>query len=130
MTSDIETLAAQLRRDLGEINTGISDHEAAIGKLRERAAGVEGEIRGLERALEMFAPPVTLNGQEAKRHSVQRPVMTFLKAHTDQVHSEETIAAAVNLPLETVHEFLRRAVRRHDIVEEGGLFRVSRGAAA
>ena len=105
-----------------QIETAIDRETARAAELRERIsglerelAGIEGEIRGLEHARDLFGGTV----EPAQRHAVQRVVMAALGEGNK---TEAEIVAATNLPAESVHTFLLRAVRTKKLFDLGGAY--------
>ncbi len=115
--------------DVSEIDKAIAELKAQLDTLETQAeciarkvVAIEGEIRGLERARDLFAPPEAGAG----RRDVQGPVMEFLG--DGGVWKEKDIAKETELPDEAVHKFLVRAVRAGKVVIDNGGYAIRREA--
>ncbi len=114
---------------MSEIDKAIAELKAQLDTLETQAeciarkvVATEGEIRGLERARDLWAPPEAGAG----RRDVQGPVMAAL---ADGLTWEEfALAAETDLPVDAVHKFLVRAVRAGKVIIDNGGYAIRREA--
>lgn len=111
MTDLLTAETERLRRRAADIAELIQNLEGQIIEQRRKLAEVEGEMRGLERAAELF-------GQAAptppKRHSVQPVVMAAIKPGESWTFSQLVnviIHNGADLPEDSIRDFVGRAVR-------------------
>lgn len=110
MTDLLTAEKDRLHRRAAAIRDEISSFERAIIEQRRWLAEVEGEIRGLERAAELFGEPAPA---PVKRRSVQPVVMAAIQPGENWTLSQivERIDADAELPIEAIRDCLGRVVR-------------------
>ena len=102
MTSELDKALAALREERADISASIDVMEARIGI-------IDAEIRGMERARELFGPvPVAT---ALTRRSVQVPVLALF-GEGKGTWDEAGIVERTGLPRESIHKFILRAVQK------------------
>lgn len=113
MTDLLTAEKDRLRRRAEGILERIAELDDEIVKRRRELAGIEGEMRGLERAAELFSEPAT---SPAKRRSVQPAVMAAFKPGECWTLSQlvdliNRMPREDDLPTEAIRDCLGRVVR-------------------
>ncbi len=92
-----------------------ANRTAEIGLHNAQISLIDAEIRGMERARDLFGPPQAVDEPAPQRHSVQRPVMALFDQGEGNLGetfwTEDAIVGKTGLPTEAVHQFLLRATR-------------------
>lgn len=108
--TEIDVAIARLQNRRLDINAQIAD-------LQHTLAGLDGELRGLEHAKELFSPP-----ESAGRLDVQGPVMALFASAAGTPFREADVIGETELPAVSVHKFLLRAVRDGKLVCQEGVY--------
>ena len=97
--------------------------DTQIAGLQKIVEGLEGELRGLEYARDLFPPEEA----EPARHNVQGPVMALFSPGRGS-WNEDGIVGEVDLPRLSVRKFLGRAVRDGRLACKDGVYTMPRKA--
>lgn len=90
-----------------------------IDDYRSSILAIDGEIRGLERARDLFAAEEAAPG----RLDIQRPIMAaFARTGPDATWVEAGLVQETDLPRLAVRKFLNRAVRDGKLVCDEGVY--------
>lgn len=100
------------------------DVDAQMASLQNIAAGLDGELRGLEHARDLFG-----SDEKSGRNDIQRPVMSLFGPGRGS-WNEDGIVGEVDLPRLAVRKFLSRAVRDGKLVCNDGVYTMPRKQAA
>lgn len=128
MTELLTAEMDRLRRRADDIRGQIAALEGQIIEQRRFLAEVGGEMRGLERAAELFGDPASPPAGP-RRHSVQGPVMKLFKPGESWTAEEmidlvNRMPREAELPAASVRDFLTRAARTGKLVNEDGRYRL------
>lgn len=115
----------EIDKAIDELREKLKDVQAEISRREHTMTCIASELRGLERARELFSPPET-----AGRLDVQGPVMAAF-ARNIGPGTEAQIIETTGLPAMSVHKFLLRATRDGKLVcQDGGYSLPAKALAA
>jgi hypothetical protein len=116
----------EIDKAIDELREKAKDVKAEIARREHTLTCIVSELRGLERARELFAP-----AEKAGRLDVQGPVMRlFAKEGGGVRFGKEGVVEYSGLPAAAVHKFLLRAVRNGKLVCKDGVYSLPAQKAA
>ena len=109
--TELDKALTVLELKLHDLTEEERSYQRRIDAIALERAAVEGEIKGIALARELFAAEVVAEDTGPQRRSVQKPVMALFGPE-NPTWAERIIAEQLNLPTEATHKFLLRAVQK------------------